>query len=94
MFNEFKVFISRGNVIDLAVGIIVGAAFTAIIKSVVGDLINPIISLFMGGIDFANLYIPLTTQYYATFEELKSNGIGIFPYEKLLMALMNFLSLR
>ena len=53
MIKEFKDFIAKGNVMDMAVGIIIGAAFTAIVDSLVGDLINPIISLFMGGIDFA-----------------------------------------
>jgi len=52
IIKEFKDFIATGNVMDMAVGIIIGAAFTAIVTSLVGDLINPIISLFMGGIDF------------------------------------------
>ena len=59
MFKEFKKFISRGNVIDLAVGIIIGAAFTAIVTSLVDDLINPIIGLFTGGLDFTNNYAVL-----------------------------------
>ena len=90
ILKEFKAFISRGIVIDLAVGIIVGAEFTAIIRSVVGDLINPIIGLFMGGIDFANLYIPLTTQNYATFEEFNHSRIGILAYGQFLMVVINF----
>ena len=53
MINEFKMFIAKGNVMDMAVGIIVGAAFTAIVSSLVGDLINPIIGLVIGGIDFS-----------------------------------------
>ena len=56
MLNEFKDFIAKGNVMDMAVGIIIGAAFTAIVGSLVADLINPIIGLFMGGIDFTNAY--------------------------------------
>lgn len=55
MLNEFKAFISRGNVLDMAVGIIIGAAFTAIVTSLVDDLVNPLIGLFIGGIDFSNL---------------------------------------
>lgn len=55
MFNEFKAFISRGNVLDLAVGVIIGAAFTAIVTSLVDDLINPVIGLIIGGIDFSAL---------------------------------------
>lgn len=57
MFKEFKEFISRGNVIDLAVGIIIGAAFTAIVNSVVEDLINPIIGFIIGGMDFSDLVL-------------------------------------
>ena len=53
MFNEFKTFIARGNVLDLAVGVVIGAAFTAIVTSMVDDLINPLIGLIVGGIDFS-----------------------------------------
>ncbi|NGM44169.1 large-conductance mechanosensitive channel protein MscL [Rhodobacter sp. SGA-6-6] len=55
MLNEFKTFIARGNVLDLAVGIIIGAAFTAIVTSLVDDLINPLIGLVIGGVDFSAL---------------------------------------
>ena len=55
MLSEFKDFIAKGNVMDMAVGIIIGAAFTAIVSSLVADLINPIIGLVMGGVDFVNL---------------------------------------
>ncbi|KKL65306.1 hypothetical protein LCGC14_2156280, partial [marine sediment metagenome] len=54
MIQEFKDFIAKGNVMDMAVGIIIGAAFTAIVSSMVADLINPIIGLFTGGVDFTN----------------------------------------
>ncbi|HMO08333.1 MAG TPA: large conductance mechanosensitive channel protein MscL [Paracoccaceae bacterium] len=57
MLNEFKAFIARGNVMDMAVGIIMGAAFTAIVASLVDDLVNPLIGLFVGGIDFSSLSI-------------------------------------
>lgn len=55
MLNEFKAFIAKGNVLDLAVGIIIGAAFTAIVTSLVDDLVNPLIGLFVGGVDFSQL---------------------------------------
>ncbi|MFT6118073.1 MAG: large conductance mechanosensitive channel [Yoonia sp.] len=55
MLKEFKDFIAKGNVMDMAVGIIIGAAFTAIVGSLVADMINPLIGLFMGGVDFAGL---------------------------------------
>ena len=57
MLQEFKDFIAKGNVMDMAVGIIIGAAFTAIVKSMLGDLINPFIGLFMGGVDFTNMFV-------------------------------------
>lgn len=55
MFNEFKLFITRGNVMDMAVGIIIGAAFTAIVTSLVDDLVNPLIGIFVGGVDFSEV---------------------------------------
>ncbi len=55
MLNEFKAFIARGNVLDLAVGVVIGAAFTAIVTSLVGDLITPLIGLILGGVDFSAL---------------------------------------
>ena len=57
MLNEFKDFIAKGNVMDLAVGIIIGAAFTAIVNSLVEDLVNPLIGLFVGGIDFSDMTV-------------------------------------
>lgn len=59
MLNEFKAFIAKGNVLDMAVGIIIGAAFTAIVTSLVDDLINPLIGIFVGGIDFSALSVGL-----------------------------------
>lgn len=55
MLNEFKTFIARGNVLDLAVGVVIGAAFTAIVTSLVGDIINPLIGLIAGGVDFSGM---------------------------------------
>ena len=80
---EFQKFILRGNVIDLAVGIIIGAAFTAIVNSLVKDLFNPIIGLLIGGVDFSNLYIVLTGERGPTLEATQALGsvtlnIGLF----------------
>jgi large conductance mechanosensitive channel len=93
MFKEFKAFIARGNVMDMAVGIIVGAAFTAIVKSMVGDLINPIIGLFLGGIDFTNNYVVLSGDVPggASLEAAREAGAAIFAYGAFLMAVINFL---
>ena len=81
MLSEFKDFIAKGNVMDMAVGIIIGAAFTAIVTSLVEDLINPIISLFMGGIDFSSMGVRLS----------EGEDGAIFAYGNFIMALINFL---
>ncbi len=81
MIQEFKDFIAKGNVMDMAVGIIIGAAFTAIVTSLVDDLVNPIISLFMGGVDFSGLGYALTD----------GEDAAIFAYGNFIMALINFL---
>jgi large conductance mechanosensitive channel len=81
MINEFKDFIAKGNVMDMAVGIIIGAAFTAIVTSMVEDLINPIIGLFMGGVDFSGMGVSLG----------EGENAGVFAYGNFIMALINFL---
>ncbi len=93
MFSEFRAFIARGNVIDLAVGIIIGAAFTAIVNSIVADLINPIIGLIIGGIDFTNLYLVLsgTVPDGASLQAARDAGAAVFAYGAFLMACLNFL---
>ncbi|SLN54576.1 large conductance mechanosensitive channel protein MscL [Pseudooctadecabacter jejudonensis] len=93
MLNEFKDFIAKGNVMDMAVGIIIGAAFTAIVTSLVGDLINPIIGLFMGGVDFTNNYAVLAGDVAegASLEAARETGASIFAYGAFIMAVINFL---
>ena len=91
MLKEFKDFIARGNVMDMAVGIIIGAAFTAIVKSMVSDLINPIISLFTGGIDFTNWFVVLGDGTFATLAEARDAGAAVFAYGAFIMAVINFL---
>jgi large conductance mechanosensitive channel len=81
MLKEFKDFIAKGNVMDMAVGIIIGAAFTAIVTSLVEDLVNPIISLFTGGIDFSGLGVRLSD----------GEDGAVFAYGNFIMALINFL---
>lgn len=93
MLKEFRDFIARGNVVDMAVGIIVGAAFTAIVSSLVADLINPVIGLIVGGIDFSDMYlvlggdVPAGTSLSAAREE----GAAIFAYGSFISAVINFL---
>jgi large conductance mechanosensitive channel len=81
MLKEFREFIARGNVMDLAVGIIIGAAFTAIVNSLVNDLINPLIGFVIGGIDFSNYQISLGEGEHA----------ATFRYGAFLTAVINFL---
>jgi len=93
MLNEFKGFIAKGNVMDMAVGIIIGAAFTAIVSSLVADLINPIIGLVIGGIDFTNLYVVLSGDVPAgsSLDAAREAGAAVFAYGSFIMAIINFL---
>lgn len=93
MLKEFRDFIARGNVMDLAVGIIIGAAFTAIVNSLVADLINPIIGLLTGGTDFSGHYIVLkgTVPEGASLEVARNAGASVFAYGSFISAIINFL---
>lgn len=92
MFQEFKTFISRGNVIDLAVGIIIGAAFTSIVNSLVADLIMPLVGLVTGGIDFSNWFVNLKDEtVYPTLKAAKDAGAATLNYGVFLNAVINFL---
>lgn len=92
MLNEFKAFIAKGNVMDMAVGIIIGAAFTAIVKSMVDDLINPVIGLFLGGVDFTDNFIVLRGEGdFASLAAAREAGAAVFAYGAFIMAVINFL---
>ena len=91
MIKEFRDFIARGNVMDMAVGIIIGAAFTAIVSSMVADLINPIISLIIGGIDFSGMYVLLGSGEYPSITAAEEAGAAVFAYGRFIMAVVNFL---
>ena len=93
MLKEFKDFIARGNVVDMAVGIIIGAAFTAIVNSLVADLINPIIGVITGGIDFSNYFIPLSSSVTATSLAAAREQGAVFAYGSFITVLINFLIL-
>ncbi len=88
---EFKKFIMRGNVIDLAVGVIVGGAFQAIVKSLVDDLVMPVISLATKGLDFSKLFVALDGQEYATLEAAQEAGVAVLTYGNFISAVINFL---
>lgn len=88
-FSEFKEFAVKGNVVDLAVGVIIGAAFGKIVDSMVGDLIMPLVGMVVGGLDFSNYFIPLAGQTAATLAEAKKAG-AVFAYGSFLTVLLNF----
>lgn len=91
MIREFRDFIARGNVMDLAVGIIIGAAFTAIVNSLVSDLVNPLIGIFTGGVDFSNLFFALSSETYPTVAAAEAAGVAVFRYGSFITAVINFL---
>ena len=92
MLNEFKAFIAKGNVVDMAVGIIIGAAFTAIVTSLVADIINPIIGIVSGGLDFSSYYINLDpTKHYDTMAEAIKAGAPVLKVGLFANAVINFL---
>ena len=91
MFNEFKSFIAKGNVMDMAVGIIIGAAFTAIVNSMVGDILMPVIGVFSSGMDFSNLFVALDGNSYATLAAAEEAGATVVKYGVFLNAVINFL---
>ena len=96
MVSEFKAFINRGNVLDLAVGVIIGAAFGTIVTAFTDDFINPILGLATGGVDFANMYMPLGTVPDGTVETLaamKAANVPVFAYGHFITELINFLIL-
>jgi len=89
--REFKAFVMRGNVIDLAVGIVIGAAFTSIVGSLVEDLINPIIGLLIGGIDFSNLFVVLSGERAPSLEATRANGAAVLAIGMFVNAIIKFL---
>ncbi len=91
MLQEFKAFIARGNVIDLAVGVIVGAAFTAIVNSLVTDVIMPPIGVVLGGLDFSNHFITLSKGSYPTLAEAQKAGAATLNYGLFVNAVIKFL---
>ena len=91
MFKEFRQFALRGNVVDLAVGVIVGAAFTSIVTSLVKDVITPPLGLVTGGLDFSNLFIVLKGGQFTTLADAAKAGAVTINYGLFLNALISFL---
>ena len=93
MMGEFKQFAMKGNVIDLAVGVIIGAAFSKIVDSLVQDIIMPPIGKLFGGLDFANYYVPLNGQAYGLALAEAKKGGAVLAYGNFLTVALNFLIL-
>jgi large conductance mechanosensitive channel len=91
MLKEFKEFAMRGNVLDMAVGIIIGAAFGKIVTSLVNDVIMPPIGLLLGKVDFSSLYVNLTGQDYASLAEAQKAGAATLNYGLFLNTIINFI---
>ncbi len=91
-FSEFREFAVKGNVVDLAVGVIIGGAFGKIVDSLVGDVIMPVIGRIVGGLDFSDYFIPLAGQTATTLAEAKKAG-AVLAYGSFLSVLLNFIIL-
>lgn len=90
MLNEFKEFIAKGNVMDLAVGVIIGGAFALITKSLVGDIIMPVVGAIFGGLDFSNYFMALSSDVTATaLEEARKQG-AVLAYGSFITVIINF----
>ena len=89
--KEFGEFIKKGNVVDMAVGVVIGSAFGAIVTSLVNDIIMPVISLLTGGLDFSNWFLALDGNKYATLEEATTAGAATLNYGNFISLVINFL---
>ena len=93
MMQEFREFAVKGNAMDLAVGVIIGAAFGKIVDSIVSDLIMPVVGLVFGKLDFSNLFVPLSTvppEIPRTLDALKKAGVPVFAYGSFITVAVNF----
>lgn len=91
MWKEFKAFIMRGNVLDLAIGVIIGGAFGKIVSSLVNDILMPFIGLALKGVDFTNLFVPLDGKTYASLAAAKEAGAPTFNYGVFINSIIEFL---
>lgn len=89
--REFKAFIMRGSVVDLAVGIVIGAAFTTVVTSLVEDIINPFIGLLVGGMDFSNYFVVLSGERQASLEATRAGGAAVIGIGKFVNTIIKFL---
>ena len=91
ILREFREFAIKGNMVDLAVAVIIGGAFGKIIESLVRDVIMPIVGLFLGGVDFKNLFVTLGSAQYATLAEAEKAGAAVLKYGVFIQTVVDFL---
>ena len=91
LFGEFMTFIKRGNVVDMAVGVVIGGAFGNIVTSLVNDIIMPLVSLLTGGLDFSNWFVALDGETYATLADAQAAGAATLNYGNLISVILNFI---
>ncbi|MBV8329224.1 MAG: large conductance mechanosensitive channel protein MscL [Verrucomicrobia bacterium] len=91
MFDEFREFAFKGNVIDLAVGVIIGAAFGKIVTSLVNNIFMPVMGLLLGKVDFSNLFIVLNSQHVASLKEATDKAVPVFAYGLFINTVIEFL---
>ena len=89
--KEFGEFIKKGNVVDMAVGVVIGSAFGAIVTSIVNDIIMPLVSLLTGGLDFSNWFVALDGKTYETIEAAQTAGAATLNYGNLISVILNFI---
>ena len=91
MLKEFKAFVNQGNAMDLAVGVMIGAAFARIVDSLVNDLVMPVVGLLTGGLDFRDRFFALNGQHYDTLSQAKAAGVAVLAYGSFINTVFNFL---
>jgi large conductance mechanosensitive channel len=91
MWKEFKAFVMRGNVLDMAVGIIIGVAFGKVVSSLVNDVIMPPVGKLLGNADFSNFFVALSTQHFATVADAKKAGVATIAYGTFINTVIEFL---
>ncbi|GMV20985.1 MAG: large-conductance mechanosensitive channel [Acidimicrobiia bacterium] len=90
MFSEFKTFIDKGNAIDLAVGVVIGAAFGKIVNSLVADVIMPLVGLLTGGVDFSNRFVVLGEGQFATLADARAANVPVLAYGSFINTVVEF----
>lgn len=91
MLKEFKEFAAKGNMLDMAIGIVLGAAFGRIVSSLVGDILMPPIGAAIGNVNFSNLFIPLSATHFATLADAKKAGVAVIGYGTFINTIIDFL---